>query len=236
MSSHSRAAVCFPVHQCSGQAPQVIHVVENSGCEDCDFSSNARSPPASRRRFQGPEQWVARLGLCRLRRLGRRSARTPHRLPRLLVKESGPGFLSSTPTNPSTPRGDNTRQCRLRVATRPVYSYVLQSVKTAMSGQVAVSERMGSPNKVRIGHLSEKLVSLQDELEHEKQVTASPRPASMRGEIDGWAASHRHGGGRGGMGRCVAATSFAPPSRHGGFSRRWRHGRRCRRCHRSTRA
>ena len=36
---------------------------------------------------------------------------------------------------------------------------------------VAVSERMGSPNKVRIGHLSEKLVSLQDELEHEKQVT-----------------------------------------------------------------
>ena len=34
---------------------------------------------------------------------------------------------------------------------------------------VAVSERMGSPNKVRIGHLSEKLVSLQDELEHEKQ-------------------------------------------------------------------
>ena len=39
-----------------------------------------------------------------------------------------------------------------------------------MSGTVAVSERMGSPNKVRIGHLSEKLVSLQDELEHEKQV------------------------------------------------------------------
>merc|ERR1711881_590810 len=40
-----------------------------------------------------------------------------------------------------------------------------------MSGEttVAVSERMGSPNKVRIGHLSEKLVSLQDELEHEKQ-------------------------------------------------------------------
>ena len=38
-----------------------------------------------------------------------------------------------------------------------------------MSGAVAVSERMGSPNKVRIGHLSEKLVSLQDELEHEKQ-------------------------------------------------------------------
>merc|ERR1712078_190315 len=38
-----------------------------------------------------------------------------------------------------------------------------------MSGTVAVSERMGSPNKVRIGHLSEKLVSLQDELEHEKQ-------------------------------------------------------------------
>ena len=36
---------------------------------------------------------------------------------------------------------------------------------------VAVSERMGSPNKVRIGHLSEKLVGLQDELEHEKQVT-----------------------------------------------------------------
>merc|ERR1712100_275919 len=34
---------------------------------------------------------------------------------------------------------------------------------------VAVSERMGSPNKVRIGHLSEKLVGLQDELEHEKQ-------------------------------------------------------------------
>lgn len=35
---------------------------------------------------------------------------------------------------------------------------------------VAVADRMGSPNKVRIGHLSEKLVSLQDELEHEKQV------------------------------------------------------------------
>merc|ERR1711977_746589 len=34
---------------------------------------------------------------------------------------------------------------------------------------VAVSERMGSPNKVRIGHLSERLVGLQDELEHEKQ-------------------------------------------------------------------
>merc|ERR1712193_335903 len=37
---------------------------------------------------------------------------------------------------------------------------------------VAVSERMGSPNKVRIGHLSEKLVGLQDELEHEKQARA----------------------------------------------------------------
>merc|ERR1719199_848100 len=34
---------------------------------------------------------------------------------------------------------------------------------------VAVSERMGSPNKVRIGQLSGKLQSLQDELEHEKQ-------------------------------------------------------------------
>ena len=40
---------------------------------------------------------------------------------------------------------------------------------------LAVSERMGSPNKVRIGHLSEKLVSLQDELEHEKQVPTDPR-------------------------------------------------------------
>ena len=39
---------------------------------------------------------------------------------------------------------------------------------------VAVADRMGSPNKVRIGHLSEKLVSLQDELEHEKQVRFSP--------------------------------------------------------------
>merc|ERR1712193_237905 len=45
------------------------------------------------------------------------------------------------------------------------------TVRKTMSGEqvVAVSERMGSPNKVRIGHLSEKLVSLQDELEHEKQ-------------------------------------------------------------------
>merc|ERR1711898_80241 len=33
---------------------------------------------------------------------------------------------------------------------------------------VAVSERMGSPNKVRIGHLSEKLAQLQDELDTEK--------------------------------------------------------------------
>merc|ERR1712046_550456 len=39
----------------------------------------------------------------------------------------------------------------------------------ANPSMVAVSERMGSPNKVRIGHLSEKLVGLQDELEHEKQ-------------------------------------------------------------------
>merc|ERR1711865_864188 len=35
--------------------------------------------------------------------------------------------------------------------------------------QVAVADRAGSPNKVRIGQLSGKLQSLQDELEHEKQ-------------------------------------------------------------------
>ena len=35
---------------------------------------------------------------------------------------------------------------------------------------VAVADRAGSPNKVRIGQLSGKLQSLQDELEHEKQV------------------------------------------------------------------
>merc|ERR1712205_292722 len=34
---------------------------------------------------------------------------------------------------------------------------------------VAVADRAGSPNKVRIGQLSGKLQSLQDELEHEKQ-------------------------------------------------------------------
>ena len=36
--------------------------------------------------------------------------------------------------------------------------------------QMAVADRAGSPNKVRIGQLSGKLQSLQDELEHEKQV------------------------------------------------------------------
>ena len=35
---------------------------------------------------------------------------------------------------------------------------------------MAVADRAGSPNKVRIGQLSGKLQSLQDELEHEKQV------------------------------------------------------------------
>merc|ERR1719469_135778 len=37
---------------------------------------------------------------------------------------------------------------------------------------VAVADRAGSPNKVRIGQLSGKLQSLQDELEHEKQARA----------------------------------------------------------------
>merc|ERR1711977_492399 len=41
--------------------------------------------------------------------------------------------------------------------------------RVTMSGTVAVSDRAASPNKVKIGQLSGKLQSLQDELEHEKQ-------------------------------------------------------------------
>merc|ERR1719321_1839838 len=42
----------------------------------------------------------------------------------------------------------------------------------ADASMVAVSERMGSPNKVRIGHLADKLTGLSDELGHEKQARA----------------------------------------------------------------
>ena len=55
-----------------------------------------------------------------------------------------------------------------------------------MTGTVAVSERMGSPNKVRIGHLSEKLVSLQDELEHEKQVNPHTLYRTHNTEVMSW--------------------------------------------------
>merc|ERR1712010_199283 len=40
---------------------------------------------------------------------------------------------------------------------------------TETMGDMQVADRAGSPNKVRITHLSDKLQSLQDELEHEKQ-------------------------------------------------------------------
>merc|ERR1711865_695076 len=46
--------------------------------------------------------------------------------------------------------------------------------------QVAVADRAGSPNKVRIGQLSGKLQSLQDELEHEKQARSDATELKLK--------------------------------------------------------